>query len=201
MLTSFIPTFKAYCCKHTTLWAPRVGSRALSSVSWEVSCMAKWASCCAHGSLAKSRLKSFRNNDAWIRMNDTKDTTIPVLKHGDKMDAHAVDGQGSSTQMAGAAQLHQSSQLCQSCTSSAVWKLWAHNKLSGLQFEHQTRNGVDACWCYLPGSCAAPGHMFARSHWAPLLGEMLALHVQHFWFIGQNIYVFILRSLGLKPLG
>ena len=36
---------------------------------------------------------------------------------------------------------------------------------------------------YLPGSCAAPGHMFARSHWAPLLGEVLALHVQHFWFI------------------
>lgn len=33
-------------------------------------------------------------------MNDTKDTTIPVLEHGDKMDAHAVDGQGSSTQMA-----------------------------------------------------------------------------------------------------
>lgn len=55
-------------------------------------------------------------------MNDTKDTTIPVLEHGDKMDAHAVDGQGSSTQMAGAAQLHQSSQLCQSCTSSAVWR-------------------------------------------------------------------------------
>ena len=99
------------------------------------------------------------------------------------MDAHAVDGQGSSTQMAGAAALQQSNQLCQSCTSSAVWKLWAHNKLSGLQFEHQTRNGVDACWCYLPGSCAAPGHMFARSHWAPLLGEVLALHAQHFWFI------------------
>ena len=79
-------------------------------------------------------------------MNDTKDTTIPVLEHGDKMDAHAVDGQGSSTpngRCSAAAPIQ--SVVPKLHFLRSLMSPEFHNKVSGLQFEHRTRNGVDAC--------------------------------------------------------